>query len=424
MKKIMVMVYALPLLVSFSINQDINEKKMARDLEIAKNILATLVKSGSDSWFGSRSIEASYIKDYGVVFTIPEHLVYFNSGNGFISIPDMPPIPEVAPLPDFDFQVDIDIDEDKILEEQEKARVYRGKAREERDEVRAEMDRQREELKSQQAERRVAIAEARELGKYYVTTGANNDINWEEVMITFMTEYADLIGQLKPNEKIVINQKSPQRQMVVIWNGKDATEKSENEGSNISAEVLRKDLTAFKSGKINRKEFIEKIKISKTEPERKIPDLEMFSSIFEKFYSYDLTESFYLPETPWYEVLNDFGVIFHVKAFSPNQSFNRVRYYTPGASASTSGSDQAEEKKRYGQFKEDIANFLLDYGRTIRSLGEDEKVLLDIKIEACRDCQVPKSMEVSIKVSTLTQYDQLKLSKDKALDQIEIKEVF
>lgn len=423
MKKIFVLVFMLPLIMSFSAKQDIDEQKMKRDLEIAKDILATLINSGSESWFGSRSIEASYIKDYGVVFTIPEHLVYFNSGNGFITIPEMPPVPGIAPLPDTNFQFDIEIDDDEILEEEEKARIDRNKAREEMDKARAKMEQEREEQKDQRAKRRIAIAEAREMERFYVGAGSSSEINWEDVMITFMTEYADLIGQLEPDERIVINQKSPERQMVVIWNGKDATDKIENESSNISAEVLRKDLTAFKSGKINQKEFIEKIKISKRETGKKIPDLEMFASIFERFYSRDLSESYYLQQTPWYEVLSDYGVIFHVKAISPNQSVGRLRYYGAGhSSAAQSGDENMDDAKLYEKFKNDILNFFLDYGRTIRSMDDNEKVLLDINIEACENCQVPKSIEVSTRADNLRQYDRQKISRDKAISQIEVKE--
>ena len=78
MKKLIILL-SLPVFLGFKTGQEIDQKKMNRDLEIAKNILATLIKTGSDSFFGGESIDASYIKDYGVVFTIPEHLVYFHT---------------------------------------------------------------------------------------------------------------------------------------------------------------------------------------------------------------------------------------------------------------------------------------------------------------------------------------------------------
>ena len=94
MKKIL-LILIIPVFMGFKAGNDIDETKMNRDLEIAKNILATLVKSGSHSFFSGESIDASYIKGYGVVFTIPEHFVYFHS-NGFMAIPELPPIPDIG----------------------------------------------------------------------------------------------------------------------------------------------------------------------------------------------------------------------------------------------------------------------------------------------------------------------------------------
>jgi hypothetical protein len=51
MKKIIVLFLLIPLFMGFKKPQEFDEKKMNRDLEIAKNILATLIKSGSDSFF-------------------------------------------------------------------------------------------------------------------------------------------------------------------------------------------------------------------------------------------------------------------------------------------------------------------------------------------------------------------------------------
>jgi hypothetical protein len=154
----------------------------------------------------------------------------------------------------------------------------------------------------------------------------------------------------------------------------------------------------------------------------------MFAGIFDKYYSYDLSETFYTQGMPAYEVLNGFGAIFHVRASSPNQSYTRVRFYAPGATTSVSGTssdkNKVDEEALYPKFREDIINFLLDYGRTIRSLNDDDKLLLEIKIQACKDCKVPSALEVSTKMSTLRQYDEQKITKQKAAGMIEIKEVF
>lgn len=415
MKKTFILILILPLLFSFKTGNEIDEKKMNRDLEIAKGIFATLIKSGSGNFFGSQSIEASYIKDFGVVFTIPEHLVYFSTGGDhFIHVPEVPPMPEM------NFQFDFKFEEDDTS-----TRFDSEKMRAEMDKAKEQVIQKKEEIVIARERARAAVAESRELRSM---TEAGKDIDWEEVMITFITDYADLIGQLQPEEKIVINQKSPSNQFVMVWRGDSKTEQQQQERSSISAAVVRKDLTAFKSGKINRDELIKRISITKKEPQKKIADLEMFAGIFDKYYSYDLSETFYTQGKPVYEVLNGFGAIFHVRASSPNQSYSRVRFYAPGAttsmSSTTSDKNKIDEEALYPKFREDIINFMLDYGRTIRSLKDSDKLLLEIKIQACKDCKVPSALEVSTNMSTLRQYDEQKISKQKAAGLIEIKEVF
>lgn len=415
MKKISIVILILPLLFSFKASIEIDEKKMNRDLEIAKDILATLIKSGSGNFFGSQSIEASYIKEFGVVFTIPEHLVYFSiGGDHFMHAP-------APPMPDMNFHFDFNFDESDSS-----TRLNKEKMKAEMDKAREQLIEKKEEIIIAREKARAAVDESREL-RGYAGSRAGKEINWEEVMITFMTEYADLIGQLQPEDKIVINQKSPSNQFVVVWRGDSKSEQQKTDRSSISAEVVRKDLTAFKSGKINRDDFIKRISITKREAQKKIADLEMFAGIFDKYYSHDLSETFYVQGQPDYEVLDGFGAIFHVKVSSPNQSYNRVRFYAPGTTASvtkTPDSNTVDEEALYPKFREDLINFLLDYGRTIRSLKDDDKLLLEIKIQACQDCKVPSALEVSTTMSTLRQYDQQKITKQKAAGMIEIKEVF
>ncbi len=435
MKKIVILVLILPVFFSFKTGQEIDEKKMNRDLEIAKNILATLIKTGSNSFFGAQSIEASYIKDYGVVFTIPEHLVYFNTVTDWsFEVPDIPPVPDAPAIADI--RIDIDYDDDTLNEEEEMARAKESmdKAREEMEKAKqdmkraqAEVERNREEIKLRQREARVAIAKSNELNEFYLQSDKQNDVNWEEVMVTFMTDYADLIGQLQPEEKIVINQKSPYGELVFVWRGKNGTtEKQEPKSTSISAEVARKDVTAYKTGKINKDEFVKRIAINKIEPQKKIADLEMFANIFDKYYGYDLTETFYSQGKPKYELLDGYGAIFHVKASSPNQNYGRVRFLGPGETpdAVKSETKGLDDESIYSKFREDLKQFLLDYGRTIRSLKDDDKLVLEVKIQACDNCKVPKTLEVSTDVSTLRQYDEQKISKEKAANLISLKEVF
>ena len=261
--------------------------------------------------------------------------------------------------------------------------------------------------------------------KIYVSSGTTSEIDWEEIMFTFLADYADLIGQLQPDEKIVINQKSPYDELVYIWSGAGTGESDNSDKAGLSVEVLRKDVKAYKMGKINRDEFDKRVTVKRNDPQRKVPDLEMFASIFDRYYSFDLSETFYCEGKPRYEVLEGYGVVFHINASTASNAKSKVQFYTQGQTwQMDSGADESDDSSLYPKFKEDIKAFMLDYGRTIRSLNDDEKVLLEIKIESCRDCKVPKILEVSSEMALLKKYDQQKISREKAMAEIEMKEVF
>ena len=76
------------------------------------------------------------------------------------------------------------------------------------------------------------------------------------------------------------------------------------------------------------------------------------------------------------------------------------------------------------KFENDIKNFLIDYGRTIRSIPDGNELILKIRLTRCEECKIPKSIEVSVKMSVLKQYDQQKITKEKALASIVIKKDF
>ncbi len=408
----------IPIFFGFKSGQEIDEKKMNRDLEIAKNILATLIKEDTESFFGGNVIEASYIKGYGVTFTIPEHLVYFHGGFTEIVLPEisMPQIPEVAP--------DVDVDE--------------GSSRDrKRDQRKAEQDFRDAEQELRAAERETRIArheierarqngwsELADVNDFYMHTEQNEDIEWEQIMITFLADYADLIGQLQPNDRIKVTQKTPKNYYVFVWGGYGNGTEIQNEKSGISTEVLKKDVNAFKIGKIDRKEFEKRISIKMKTPQKKVPDLEMFASIFGRYYSRDLSESYYTEGNPKYEVLEGFGVVFHTRASSRRGTFTIHSNSLFNSKKTETKSGWGDDDELYSVFKKDVKDFLLDYGRTIRSLGDDDKVILEIKFHGCRNCEIPKTLKVSTKMSTLRKYDQQKITREKAASAIEIKEVF
>lgn len=433
----------LILIGSNAFSQSIDEEKMNRDLEIAKNVLATLLKGEADGFYGTGSITASYVEGYGVIFTIPRHHLMFHV---------TPHKPMLAPrvrvrtrsseeIPD---EQEVIIIEEKISDHAEKAEQMARK-QEELAKKQEELVKKQEKLSAkEQKELEEAIAEieinAHELAEIAKEAEAQA-LQWQEDfiknteaalqkteqgVITFLADYADLIGQLKSSDHIMVKHDSPFEDMMFKWTDNENVIGIDDDQSSgeFSAEVSKKVITDYKTGKISFDEFKEKVIVKRSEPDRRSPDLDMFANIFKQYYGPKMSQTFFTERTPSYEILDNFGVIYNIHTYS---SYVEGKYYY----MPVLGKDNVttEERKKaieelYPKFEDDLKSFLIDYGRTIRSLGDDEMLLLKIGMTKCEECAIPKSIDVSVKMSVLKQYDQQKISRDKALAAIEIKKNF
>jgi len=455
MKKLTIL---LILLISGSaIAQDIDEERMNRDLEISKNVLATLLKGESDSWYGSSSIDASYVENYGVIFTIPRH---------YSMIHIAPAKPVVAPR----VRVQTRGAGDEVIVYEEQIKAYAEEAEEIARKQEELLKKQEELVKKQQElteEEKQELADAMAQIEFKAQEIAEiakeaeeQAVQWsmqysenveasmqksEQAIITFLADYSDLIGQLKPTDNILVKQESPFETEVFlyglgesddVWVDAEVDVDTDNEassgiyggkpgkGSGFSAEVSKKVVTDYKTGKINFDTFKEKVIIKRAEPSRKSADLDMFANIFKQYYSPKMSKTFFTERTPSYEILDNFGVIYTVSTYS---SYVDGRYYSmPMLNKEKVSSEErkAAIEELYPQFETDIKSFIVDYGRTIRSMESDDMLLLKIKMTKCEDCTIPKSIDVSVKMNVLQQFDQQKISRDKALASIEIKKNF
>ena len=427
----------LLLLISTSaIAQNIDEEKMNRDIEIAKNVLATMLKGDSEMFLGGSSITGSYVQGYGVIFTIPKHssmlfirphrtviaprvrvrtrstgdemVIYEDNIDAFkkqekLSADEEKELAEIQEELE-DFIVDIEVNEDELAD------------------AIAEVEVNSEDIKVIAEE---AEANAMEWQTQFAETLEESMEKIEQAIITFLADYADLIGQLKPTDNIMVKQESPYEEFLVGWSGTDNKEvininDQETKGG-FSAEVSKQVISDYKTGKISFDTFKEKVKIKRAEPARKSPDLDMFASIFRQYYGPKMSSTFFTESTPSYEILDNFGVIFTVRTYS---SYVEGQYYYMPVTGDTKVSSEERKAKieeLYPKFENDLKSFIIDYGRTIRSLGDDDMLLLKIGLTKCEECAIPKSIDVSVKMSVLKQFDQQKISREKALAAIEIK---
>lgn len=364
--------------------QKIDEERMRRDIAVAENVLVTLIKqemNQQDGFFGVE-VRGNYLPGYGVTFKLPND----NVAPFFISITGNDNMPVINGGPGASYSYSWSSDED-FDDERGDDRVMRLRDRG-REKIRMDMDSVRD--------------------NYYVKL---IDASKE-----FILDYGDFISQLAPNEKIVITNQAENNRNWYFNPGKR---------THVSVEASKSDITAFKQGKLSREQALGKIKVVKAESvDTKSPDMELMSSIFSRLYSPDLSKTFFTEENVYYEVLKDYGVVYYMQVFSSNQSgYNESTVSMPTLGLDNVDMDTRDKKviEIYPTFEQEMKDNILEYGRTIKSLKDNELVSFNITLTRCKGCGIPSTLELSVKSSVLKDYGAGKIDKAAALSKFTVK---
>jgi hypothetical protein len=353
--------------------QNIDKQRMDRDLEVAKNVIQSLLGKDNSYLMWSRNIDASYLEGYGVIFTLPNDFVYSVGRSRAVGV----------------------------------TAYSRAEGTYKRAEAAAFAE-EKEEAADEAEAREKAATEAIEKTK--------------EAITNFLVDYSDLIGQIEPTEKIMIHSKNQDDFLIsIVGEGSNTWSIGEEGGtSGFSAEILKKDISEYKQGKISREDAIKRIKFTEAKPEVKEQDLELFASIVRRLYSPDLSNTFFTEREPRYEKLEGFGVIFYMNTYS---SYENDRLYSmPVLGRDDVNADERQEtiEELFPIFEEELKGVLIEYGRTIKSIDDDEVILMKVKSTRCKGCSIPTSIELSVKKSVLSQFDQRKISLEEAKKSVKI----
>ncbi|MEQ9405109.1 MAG: hypothetical protein RIM99_16075 [Cyclobacteriaceae bacterium] len=350
----------------------IDQERMERDLKIAENILGTLSNNDRNIFSISRSIESNYIPEYGVIFSLPQNSLIYTAR----SVEGIAVIEGRSTYSSGSIQ---------SAPKSDKSLTNDEKVAKEKKEYEDQMKKVEEQLKDQ--------------------------------MTLFLVDYADLIGQLKPTDKIMVNVKRSNNQ---IW--VSGSNLRSDKGSGKTAEILKSDLIAYKSGKASREETIKKINFTDTGDESKERDLELFSSIFSRLYEEDLSSTYYSSSRNInYERLAGLGAIFSMRVYSSREENGRHIIQTTGESGLTREERDSRVTAMYPEFERSFKENMLDYGRTVKSLKPSEMLMFKVRLTECKGCDMPKSIELSIKAGTLMDFDSGKINRENALKTISVK---
>ncbi len=365
-----------------SVAQKIDQDRMARDIEVAENVLSTLIRqevSPNRTFFGLE-IKGYYQEGYGVTFRLPGDYaapMYINSNGGNTIV----------------YSTDRYAPGLTVIEgDNRPAKVSKEES---------EMMKLREKVEER---RRASVDSARDEYNKRLIKAAKD----------FIIDYGDFMTQLSPSERIVVTNKNEGRS----WYYR------ENKRTHISIEAFKSDIADFKAGKISRDQAMNKLKVINTEVvDVKEADLELFSSIIGRLYRTDLSKTFFSSENNiYYERMKDYGVVYYMEVYSSNEAaFKKFNMPTVGLV----DIDQEERNKKvielYPKFEQDLKENILEYGRTLKTLKPDEVLVFNVTLTKCKDCGIPATLELNIKNSVLTDFGSGKIDKTSALSKFTVK---
>lgn len=368
--------------------QKMDEERMNRDVEVASNVLSTLIKQQFDNqrMFFPLEVRGSYQSGYGVTFTLPADFTTpillavpsVQNGVGVVSGA------RLAPGVSYEYR----FDNEEQVEERSSANVSSLK------------DRAREKRRNQMDS----------------TRDAYNDKVIDAVK-TFLLDYGDMISQLSANEKIVISNQGNQPR---VWVGQFF---NSPQRTHLSIEATKADITAYRQGKTSRDQALAKIKVVNTETVAEVePDLELLVSMFNRLYRPDLSKTYFTENNIYYERLRDFGAIFYMNVYSAIEtSRGFFRMPTIGEQDLDLEGRNKKVKELYPVFEKELKENILEYGRTVKSLGNDEVLVFQVKVTRCPSCNIPSTLEYTVNGSVLKDYNSGKIEKNNALSKISLK---
>lgn len=353
----------------------VDQERMDRDLKVAENVIATLLEQDENSFFGRSPVRGSYVEDYGVIFWANNSVSRYRiRGYGSAA----------------------------TLFEVQGSRSSRT--------VIAKSDKKGDMIK------KINVDSLRD----------SKTEEWIDKMKTFLVDYGDLIGQLKPSDKIMITTYPDNRsgewlveaQALTIINDKEAS-------GGVSLEITKADLQSQKQGNLSRQQLMDKIVVVKAEEAVEVAqDVELLASIFERLYRPDLSDTYYVTGKIQYKQVPNFGIIYKFRVYSSVLDNNGLY------SIRTLSLNDVEKKERdekvasmYPAFVEQLKQNIANYGRTLTSPDDNEVIMFDINLTECVECGIPDKIELSMKSSDLKALASGKLTDKQFMDKISLKEI-
>ncbi|WP_035804290.1 hypothetical protein [Lunatimonas lonarensis] len=368
----------------FAMGQKIDRERMQRDLKVAAAILNSLFEPDQAFLVSRRDDrrQAQYLSGYGVMMTLPAHA-------------------SVSVAPNIRFMPGSNPRTFSATSDPVQSRIRIGHSLLDSGRIAT--------LRPGSPLDRDSVEQARTLRS-------------KELVAEYFLDYAHLITQLGSEDRIkIVEERSP-----FISGGRFVPQ---FQASNVAgrmqrfaAEVIFGDVIAYQNGRISREEMLGRIRYAGGD-DSKQQDLELLANILDRLYRPDLSETFYYTGFAFYDRIPDFGVIYHLNMLTrPDESTYSFIMRERMGSAGSQEPDSEKLKEEYPQFIAGLKANMLTYGRTLKSLGEDEKLVFSIRFGGYPHAELPEFVHLTVDMKDLSALNAGTLTMEQALDRILVDE--
>jgi hypothetical protein len=259
---------------------------------------------------------------------------------------------------------------------------------------------------------------------------------------SFLKEYAPTIGQLTNDEQVTIvyGEKKDHSPTVRIFNlsGEKEEETEVDPIPVITVSTKASDLASLRSGRLSPGEFEDRLSISKKDGnEKERLDLNVMAKILSTAFEDGDDSAFHLVNTNSlsFVTIDGFGVHYTLDMHRGHGlrsiSFSTLTNF---GEADSKEADKAVKKIRearadrenilkteYKNLIQQMKTYLVDYGRTLNSLKNDQFIIVSVNITDYQNL-VPAQVNFQLKKSVLQELDRGQISRDEALNAVTISE--
>ena len=252
----------------------------------------------------------------------------------------------------------------------------------------------------------------------------------KQKMQEFIAQANDIMSQLPDNERIELIYKYPNRYNSYYYGSNRRSKSKLQMPDQIMASISKKTWQRNKN----------KVDIQETQTKKTIPNFQVMSGVIKGLYRQNVTKSYYSYSDVTYQPLNKFGVLYSLRFYErvnadEDESYVHIRdgevIDSDSLRARKSGNYEAIKTKRqqvnqkaYQIFEQEIKQYLIEYGKLIQGLSDNETLALHVTMPqhwyTADDSKVPKGVLLTIKASVLKGVKSGKMTEESAKNEVKL----